>query len=217
MTLVEVPTEEPRPTRGRPAVLVKVLAVVVGALLVAALVGWQWLGHHPELAQGSASATPDAPLRIANDGVSDTRYVLDGDTDRGELRISLRNDGRVPFTVLGLEPLEPYAFTLWSGLKLKTSPESGVWDWDGAKAEPATVDPGGELAMVLGVKRSRCNDQTAGGYSDTDVVRLQVRQLGITTIQEFRLPLPVVVKATKFLPALPGPDCPADEDLGVLP
>lgn len=206
MTLLETAPVEGRPLplrrRGPAKVVVAVLATLVVAGLAGGYVSWRLRGGHPELSRGSVTMTPAAPVRVANDGIEDTKYVLDSDGAEGELRFSLRNDGSDPVTVLGLAaPEAGPAYGPWSYLGLKPFGPLDGPSWDGTGPGPLTLEPGAEALVVLRARLSPCVPWSAGAGTITDTVPLRVRQLGITTTQELPLPLPLYARAVHDLPA----------------
>jgi len=185
----DAPAEAPR--RGR-----RVNRGWVGLLSVAALVAaWIAVGTNPALAPGSFFGPPPSGARIANDGVADTRLVMQAEPGRTyAVVLSLRNAGRVPFTVLGDAEENP----LVHGISLYGDPYAdgyGDRTWTSAD-ERLALGPGEEAGIVVEVGAPECVPYAEGGYAEFETLQLRVRQLGLTTTQEVPLDLPLTLTGT---------------------
>ena len=192
MTILE---ETAAPVQSPGQVFRRLLPVFGLLALIAAVAVWAWLGTHPQLGPGSAWMRPGGAIRIANDGVEDTRFVMDGNTTAAqELQFTLRNDGSVPFTVLGLP--DDGNFRVWTGVALDEMRLDEGHHWDAAAAREVTLAPGDEAVIVARVRISPCPPYSAGSRIEDDSVPLRIRQLGLTTTQKLPLPLPLAIVFT---------------------
>jgi len=203
MTVTDVedaPAEAPR--RGR-----RINRGWVGLLSVAALAAaWIAVGTNPAVTQGSFFGPPPAGARIATDGVTDTRLVMPGEPGRTyEVPLSLRNAGRVPFTVLGLDGENP----LLHGIALHADPYAegyGSRYW-AEGAEQISLGPGDEVGVVVSIGVPECLIYQEGGWAEFDTLPLRVRQLGLTTTQDVETFLPLTLTGTTPDGATPPEGC----------
>jgi hypothetical protein len=134
-----VPTEAPRPRRRpwRLTVAVTLLLVLMGA-------GFVWWAH-PRLGEGSSVGIGDG-MTWANDGVEDTRVLMRGrPAATVSARFSIRNDGRLPFTVHGLDRAESGN---WLSLQQVTfGPALLDDDEQATPVEQVTLNPGDEASV----------------------------------------------------------------------
>ncbi|HEX5510569.1 MAG TPA: hypothetical protein VFX41_02545 [Actinomycetales bacterium] len=188
---------------------------VVAALAVALVTGWLWIGTHP-VVNGGPVYWNGPGTRVANDGVGDTRLVID--QHEAKFVLSVRNDGVVPFTIRGPADDGPSAISL----RMQFGPtEGGLEPLERGSSEVA-LRPGEAGAVLISVHVDRCLVNGGGGYLSFPV-SVRVRQLGITTTQE--LPTGQEIDGL-FFPSddfqkIPRPsDCPAlgdDENSTPLP
>jgi hypothetical protein len=179
--------------------------LVVVAVLAIAATAWIWVGTHPRVVPGSFSGGGD-DFRIASDGIADTRYVLKG--DEGRFLTSIRNDGRVPFTLLGIDTARAGPFMTLGGFQPDPfGPGKGIGDMTLPTRRQVTLGSGEEAGVVLGFAVGRCVYMQAGSSSDTNAVHLRVRQAGITTTQSLPLDLPLTVLGTSTPENYPA-ECP---------
>ncbi len=194
------PATVPRRRVGRRARRLAALA----ALAIAAT-AWIWVGTHPRVAAGSFWGGGD-DFRIAEDGIADTRYVLKG--DEGSFLASIRNDGRVPFTVLGLDTARAGLFMTLGGFQPDPfRPGKGIGDMTLPTQRRVTLGEGEEAGILLRFKVDPCVFMHAGSHSDTTALHLRVRQAGITTTQSLPLELPLTIRGTSTEENYPA-ECP---------
>ncbi len=175
------------------------------AVLAIAVTAWIWVGTHPRVVAGSFSGGGD-DFRIADDGIADTRYVLKG--DRGAFLTSIRNEGRVPVTVLGLDTARAGLFMTLGGFQPDPfRPGKGIGDLTLPTQRRVTLGEGEEAGIVLRFKVDPCVFMQAGSYFDTHEVHLRVRQAGITTTQSIPLEPPLTVRGTSTAENHPA-ECP---------
>lgn len=177
----------------------------VSAAVLVAVAGWVAVGTHPAVGVGSFSGSGSG-FYLASDGISSTRMVLKG--DRGVLLVSVRNTGRVPFTVLGLAPRSPYSPLKSVGFQPDPyAPGKTVGDLNLPTQSQVSLAPGAEAGVVVQFTVDPCLFQAAGSYSEMPSVSLRVRQAGITTTQPLPLPLPVAIPGHSTAQNYP-PTCP---------
>jgi hypothetical protein len=154
------------------------VVVVVG---VAALAGWLTVGLRPDVVPGSAVAAVSGVRAEPADGAV-ARYVVDGAT--GTVRVTVRNAGRVPVTVLGLADGEVSDTGVWAGARLAVvTPGTSV---STARVGDAAVSLGRdeEAAVELTARLPPCAAYDPGASLTAGLIRLDVRSLGLTTQQD---------------------------------
>jgi hypothetical protein len=191
--------------RRRWPVIASVSVVVVA--VVAALT-WRVVGQHPAIGPGSFSATAQSGAATANDGVSDTKYVLHMVPGRDYVvYISVANTGRFPFTVTGLAHRQIALFNPESSATFAVTPPTRGVTFTQPFHATATVQPGQQAAVKLVLRANRCWPMSDGAYMVLTQVPLQVRQLGVTTTQHVPLlQLPLYVTDDQPPNTLPA-DC----------
>jgi hypothetical protein len=156
--------------------------------VVLAGAGFVWWGN-PRLDEGSLIGPGDG-MSWANDGVEDTRMLVRGRTaGTVSARFSIRNDGRLPFTVHGLDRAESgnwlseQQVTFGPGFLLDEQPVTRV--------KQVTLNPGDE-AIVFWSLDMPCPLLMAEGSSmDISTLRFTVSWLGARTIRELPLERPI--------------------------
>lgn len=193
----ETPPFPPSRRRGRIGGLAGFVALV--------LASWVLVAMHPAVAQGSFSS--NGSMRVANDGVSDTRLVVVAQPGaRATFLISVRNAGRVPFTVL-----EPEAGSFWSrvvrvGFQPVLNGGRTIPGVESPTVPELTLEPGAEAGVQVRVEIPPCFSLAPGARSETTEVAIQVRQLGIVTARSIPLELPLTLVGPREV-AAPAPDC----------
>ncbi len=185
--------------RARPRRWLLGLGLLVVVLVVAA---WAWAGARPDLRPGSWSRVVGPAQTMANDGVSDTRYLVRlPQGGESVLQLSIRNSGRFPVTVLGAEDLQG---TVLKGIAFHQLDErDGLTD----HLERLTgnrridLDPGEEGEMWVTIGFDGCF--APGSFITADDVRLRVRQLGLTTSTHLTFNHPITLAA----PTEQRPNC----------
>lgn len=153
------------------------------------------LSTAPHLSPGSFyDATPTS--KIANDGYSNTKYVVDGSSG-GLLRVSVRNPSRVAVTILGLAttPQTPSSLRRVSFEADPFAPGKEVGAPQ-ALVPSVTLGRGDEAGVLLQVKFPDCLPYSKGSSLIYDAVPLRVRRLGVTRTVQMPLELPLWVYAT---------------------
>ena len=199
---VEAPQAAPpaRPRRRR------LLGWLLVALLLAVAVAGQVVARRASLSAGS-SFWPRSGLTRANDGVTDTRYVVQEVPGSGfSVYTTLRNDGRVPITILGVDSDGLLGSWVQRARLAPVDERSGRKAFEAQTTSTSvTVDRGEEVALMLDFRIPRCLYMEKGSYSDHTVLPLKVRILGVTRrLSVPLLDLPVTVAGTS--PELPA-DC----------
>jgi hypothetical protein len=182
------------------------IAVAVLAGGAAGVVWWQVASGRPTLVAGS-SAGPDSGVTWANDGIENTKLVLDPVPGSDHtVVVSVRNAGSAPVTIRSLEWVVaergwdwgwgPPEFARASAVLI---PPQGGSPNDGFLPLPVTVPRGREVALRLDVHVPACGYELAeGGWSSFDGVTLDVTQRGVSSVQHvpvFAKPLVVVGRA----------------------
>jgi hypothetical protein len=147
-------------------------------------------------------------VATANDGVTDTKYVLHMVPEREYVvYVSVANTGRFPFTVTGLARSQIALFTpISSATFAVTSPPGGVTFTERFYAT-ATVRPGRQAAVRLVLRANGCWPMSDGAYMVLTNVAVRVRQLGVTTTQRVQLlALPLYLTDDQPVDKLPA-DC----------
>jgi hypothetical protein len=152
-------------------------------------------------ALGEGSITVDtASARTVNDGYSDTKFVVNGNVG-GVLHVSVRNDSRVPVTILGLDnppetPTQLAGVSFQPGIVEPGKPRP----W----ASKVTLGRGDEAGVMLTVRMPACLPMSKGTNVIYDWIPVKVRRLGITRSARIPLALPLWVYATKDHPGVVG-------------
>jgi hypothetical protein len=171
--------------RRRWPVIASVSLVVVG--VVAALT-WRVVGQHPAIGAGSFTATGSSAIIVANDGVTDTKYVLHMVPERDYVvYVSVANTGRFPFTVTGLARSQIALFTPISSATFAVTSPTGAVTFTEPFYATATVRPGRQAAVRLVLRANRCWPMSDGAYMVLTNVAVRVRQFGVTTTQRVQL------------------------------
>lgn len=184
----------------------RVVAVVLGVAVAVAAVGW-W--GHPRLAPGSIVGLGDG-MTWANDGVEDTRMLVRGrPVGTVTATFSVHNDGRLPFTVHGVDR------SGWAGTWLteqRVTFERGP-SGDDSGATPVgqvTLNPG-DQATILWSLDLRCQPPlSAGTVFDIDALPLRVSWWGIPTTRRLALAKPITFAGDDIPRPLPGEECADD-------
>jgi hypothetical protein len=195
-------------TRRRlPRGIVPVLvAVAVLAAATAGAVRWHAAAGRPTLVAGS-SAGPDSGVTWANDGLENTKLVLDPVPGSDHtIVVSVRNAGSAAVTIRSLEWAVPPRGWDWSAgppefarPSAVLTPAQGGSPTDAFLPLPVTVPRGREVALRLDVHVPACGYVIAeGGWSSFDGVTLDVTQRGVSSVQHvpvFAKPLVVLGRA----------------------
>jgi hypothetical protein len=183
--LLDEPSTVP-PDVGR-ARLVAPFAVLV---LLALVGGWLAVGKQPSLGQAGWSAPLDA--RQVGDGIRSTRYVLPVDEGEQVVLGSIRNDGRLPVTVLGVDaehsvPWITATFRDRGEVQREVGYSSTAAAEDAVTASSVTLRPGASADVL--VRFAPPGDLVVGdwSYSEHHDLLLSVRHLGVDSTQ--RVPL----------------------------
>ena len=207
--LTDAPTSVPVSGVRRPVRRWRRVLVLTAVLLVATLVsGWVWAGHQVRLGPGSWARVVGPGLGGADDGFGQTRWTVRGPGPiSARLDLTVRNDGRLPLTILGDDTgfgvANPYVQDVTFAPLDQRAPLS-----DESLRRPGSqgihLEPGQEAQLRLEVHADRCTTPYGGASTTIPTVRLRVRQLGITTSNAVPLRYPV----TLIGPSAPRPaDC----------
>jgi hypothetical protein len=149
---------------------------IIAGIAVALVTAWLWIGNHPAVSQGSY--TWNGPgIRVANDGVGDTRLVVE--EHEAKLILSVRNSGLVPFTLVG--PGEDVFSTM--SLDTRFGPSHTAADVLENRSRETTLRPGEERGVLLTVRVDQCFVMPQGAHTALPVT-LRFRHLCITTTPE---------------------------------
>ena len=172
---VVAPDEQPRGWRR-----LLPLAVLVTALLLGA--SWIVVAQHPQLRSGGWSAPLDA--RPLEDGVTTTRYVLAIDDGDRVVLTSIRNEGPLPLTVLGVDETRTLS---WVRASFRERPaEDRVFGYrtpalarSAVSAPRVTLEPGASADVLVTFAAEPHVTMADGTYSELSDLSLEVRYLGL--------------------------------------
>ncbi|GAB7039402.1 hypothetical protein JCM9533A_32520 [Catenuloplanes niger JCM 9533] len=177
------------------------VALVVA--LAAGAAGFAWLAR-PRLAEGSM-LSPGAGFTWANDGVEDTRMLLRGrPVPVASARFTVRNEGRVPVTLTGLDTSGQLPWTAGQRVTFQPGP-AGVAP-ETPPVDRIEVAPGGE-AIVNWSLDLACRPVLTNAHLDITTLPLRVRTLGLSRTYEFPLRYPMTFAAAPVADPGPTADC----------
>jgi len=182
---------------GRRPVL-KALAAAVAVGLVVALVAWVIVSQRPPLS--FAGWTADLDARPVGDGLSTTRVVVGlGEGERVVLT-SIRNDGRLPVTVLGLDEERTLFWVRAEFRDRGPAPRSLGYDSPAAAkaavtASSVTLAPGASADVLVTFDPPPELTMADGGFLQQEVIVLSVRYLGLPSSHEVPLLMDPLVLA----------------------
>ncbi|MEV0901889.1 hypothetical protein [Actinoplanes sp. NPDC049802] len=197
------PGRQPRRPRLKRAATAAALLVAGAAAVVV------WWGQ-PQLGEGGLIATGTG-MTWANDGVENTRMLVKGKpADTVSAVFSIRNAGRLPFTVHGLDTADT---TDWLSRQQVTFIPG--WPGDDANAVPRrelTLDPGGEATVFWSIDM-RCQPPTAEGVRmSLEELRFEVSWWGVPATRALVLRQPITFVGDGESRALPSAaECGAGE------
>ncbi|MEU4159756.1 hypothetical protein [Actinoplanes sp. NPDC026670] len=176
-------------------------------LVVLAVSAGAWWGR-PRLGEGSLVA-PGTGMSWANDGVEDTRMIVRGKPAATvTATFSIRNDGRLPFTVTGADRSD--AGVWLSRQQVTFIPGLPVDGPDPTPVRQVTVEPGDEARLVWSLDM-RCQPPLAdGAFMSVEAIPLTVSTWGVPASRELVLERPITFAGdTTTTTMLPG-DCAGD-------
>ncbi|MBB2940766.1 hypothetical protein FB565_000470 [Actinoplanes lutulentus] len=160
---------------------------VLAAVLIAGIVAW-W--GRPQMGEGSVYGSGEN-MTWADDGVDQTRMVV-RDRSHGDptATFSIRNDGRLPFTVHDLDDSgEDFWF---AQQRVAFKPGIDLSDSSMANADPEiTLAPGEEATVLWAIDMTTAPSMAEGDIREIDTFRFTVSWLGIPATRELRLPKPI--------------------------
>jgi hypothetical protein len=163
------------------------LAVAFVALVGVGCAIFVWWGN-PRLGEGSVVG-PDAGLTWANDGVEDTRMVVRGEPAAVHATFSIRNEGRLPFTVHGLDVANMIPW--FSKQQVMFVPGIPGFDEAMTPREQVTLDPGDEATVRWSLDMACRTTMSEGDSMSIDFLRFKVTWLGTSTTRELPLERPI--------------------------
>ncbi|WP_433830787.1 hypothetical protein ACQP2E_11775 [Actinoplanes sp. CA-015351] len=165
----------------------RLIVVVVVAVALAAGLGAWWA--RPRVAEGSLIGAGDG-MTWANDGVEDTRMLVRGrQTGPVTATFSIRNDGRLPFSVEGLDVsdegdwLAQQTVTFVAGLP-----------GDDPTVKPVdriTLGRGEEATVNWSMDMSSAESLGEGDIVEIDALRFRLSWLGLPRTGELLLDQPI--------------------------
>ena len=176
----DVPARRWRRLLGRVALLTVVVLVVA----------WSAVGKQPPLEPGGWSSRLDA--RPLEDGVTTTRYVLSVDAGAQVVATSVRNDGPLPVTLLGID--EEHSVP-WARARFRDrGPTPRSFGFASAAEAKAAVtasslrlQPGSSADVLVTFEPPDAMSLSGGSYTELYDLLLSVRYLGVDSSQ--RVPL----------------------------
>ncbi|GAA0448122.1 hypothetical protein Aca07nite_73140 [Actinoplanes capillaceus] len=173
---------QPRRSRRGPAVLVAAaLVLLAGAAVV-------WWGN-PRLAPGGLVSLGNG-MTWANDGVSDTRMLVRGrPVDTVTATFSIRNDGRLPFTVRGLDlaDAEPW----FAQQRVSFLPGLDAEDGNATPAREVTLNAGDEARVFWSLAMACQPAMSERDTRELTTLPFEVRWWGFTATRELALDRPI--------------------------
>ncbi|MBO3739521.1 hypothetical protein [Actinoplanes flavus] len=191
-------TAAPRRPRWKRALTASVLLVAGAA---AAIVWW----GRPQLGEGGLIAAGDG-MTWANDGVANTRMLVKGKpVDTVTATFSIRNSGRLPFTVHGLDAADSDD---WLSRQQVTfiAGHPGE-DANATPRQQVTLGPGDE-ATVFWSLDMHCRPPLAEGVrGELDALRFRVSWWGFPASRALELEQPITFVGDDVPAPQPGPEC----------
>ena len=162
--------------------------VVLG--LLGLVLGWIVLGKQAPL-EGAGWGSP-LDARPISDGLRSTRYVLSVDAGEQAVLTSVRNRGRLPMTVLGVDEEGGLPFVSATFRDRGLTPEEfGYLDAAAAKAavtaSSVTLEPGASADVLVRFDPPADVTMADGTAAELQDLLLSVRHLGVGSTQ--RVPL----------------------------
>lgn len=190
------PIEPPR-TRRRPVLLLTAAALI--ALLATGFIRW----GSPRLEQ-AGPAVPGAGTTRVDEGAGRERMVVDGRPSAPvTATFGIRNNGRVPVTVHGLDVSRGAGWLQRQHATFRTgAPGSGARP---APAARVTVQPGAEATVEWSLDMT-CRPQFMGSGWSLRQLRFRVSRLGLDTVLEMPLDTPVTFTGEVTPPPASGCD-----------
>ncbi len=164
------------------------LTVAFVALVGVVCAVFVWWGN-PRLGEGSVVG-PGAGMSWANDGVEDTRMVVRGGSAATvSATFSIRNDGRLPFTVHGLDTTNMGPW--FSKQHVTFMPGIPGFDEAVTPLGQVTLDPGEEATVLWSLDMACRPTMSEGGSTSIDILRFKVTWFGTSTTRELPLERPI--------------------------
>ncbi|MFD1374163.1 hypothetical protein [Actinoplanes sichuanensis] len=180
------------------------LAIGTVALIAVLASGLVWWGS-PRMAEGSVTG-PGAGMTWANDGVTDTRLVARGrPVATLTATFSLRNDGRLPFTVHGLDVSDTIAW--FKKQQVTFVPGVSGFQDDTTRQTSVTLDPGQETTVLWSLDTACQPTMAENSYMTIDALRFRVSWWGLTTTRDLPLDRPLTFVGDDKPQPLPGAEC----------
>lgn len=168
----------------------RLLFPVVVLALLGLVLAWIAVGKQAPLESGGWGAPLDA--RQLDDGISTTRYVLSVDEGEQVVLTSVRNGGRLPITVRGVDEERVLPFVSASFRdRGQTQRELGYPSAAAAKeavtASSVTLEPGASADVLVRFDPPDDLSMADGSFTELYDLLLSVRHLGVGSTQ--RVPL----------------------------
>ncbi|MFC7533034.1 hypothetical protein [Actinoplanes sp. GCM10030250] len=142
----------------------------------------------------------------ANDGVTDTRLVVRG-RPVGTLTatFSFRNDGRLPFTVHGLDVSDTIDW--FEEQQVKFVPGVSGFQDDTTPLTTVRLTPGQEATVLWSLDTACQPSMAENSFMTIDALRFKVSWLGIETTRELPLERPLTFVGDDQSQPLPSAEC----------
>lgn len=203
MTLVldESPVLDKEPKRRAWRRLLPVLAGMAAVVLVGA---WLTAAQRIPLEGGYWEVPLDA--RQIGDGLTATRYVLPVNAGEQVVLTSIRNDGPLPLTVLGLDgegglPWMRASFRGVGGAPARIGYSTDAAAKAAVSGSSVTLAPGANADVLVAFDPPSGLSTADGSYQELQELRLSVRYLGLESTQVVPLlsePLALIGAATRL-------------------
>ncbi|WP_188122305.1 hypothetical protein [Actinoplanes lobatus] len=170
-----------RPRRGLTVLVAAALVLLAGAAVV-------WWGN-PRLAPGSLVSLGNG-MTWANDGVKDTRMLVRGrPVATVTATFSIRNDGRLPLTVRGLDlaDAEPWL----AQQRVTFLPGLSAEDGNATPAREVTLSAGDEARVFWSLDMACLPAMSEGSSREIASLPFQVSWWGFAATRELALDQPI--------------------------
>lgn len=151
-------------------------AVAVAAVALAACPGGWWYLSRPRIEPGSRFAAA-GDLRLVDGGTEPSHYEIDA-TGTGTVWLTVRNAGRVPVTLTGVDRIGDAASSPVAAARLGGAPAAGDVPPAVLGTGPVRVPPDEEAYVALTVQAPPCVAMSEGTALIVESVRLRITSLG---------------------------------------
>jgi hypothetical protein len=171
--------------RRRPPLRLAVALVAIVGVVCAVFIWW----GKPRLGEGGVVG-PGAGMSWANDGVDNTRMVVrSGTAGTVTATFSIRNDGRLPFTVHGLDVANRNAWL--SKQQVMFVPGIPGFDEAVTPLEQLTLDPEEQATVLWSLDMACRPTMSEGSFMSINSLPFKVTWFGTSTTRELPLEQPI--------------------------